>query len=478
MALALSVPQLGYYSAGKSINLSTPLISVTTAQISAEPLATEADDEAFSESQSRAITLQALNPGYTIDGVQNVGEFIELKNSSASPVPLSGYALRYTNATGNRSNLYIFPEGSTMVGSTLLLRLASSPESNESDLTYTTTLALAAGPLELVYEDEVIDSACWTGKAECLPKFVNKDGQRTSLVKDEETGVFAHKQDYLPRYNPESPGYRAPESSSPEEEPVAPQCRGLEFSELYTYYESESSEQFIELYNSSDEPMMLDGCAIRYKNKIMPLGGHLDANSYYVYLPDFALTKNPSSSNSYELVDTTGDIIDALALPKGQKKSASYAHFGAGDNGEEWRITYARTPGEENVYQQFRSCLEGKIINPDTGNCVKAATIKEITDCPAGKYRNPTTGRCKSYETETTKECKEGYERNPETGRCRKIRNNDGADYPLVPKTASEKTTFVAFFAVLAVILAGIAYIIYQYRRELGQLLKKLLKLK
>ena len=454
----------------------SPLLVSVTADHQGDSIATEVDDS-FSEGQSRAITLQALNPGYTIDGVQNVGEFIELKKLVDGPVSLTGYALRYTNATGNRSNLYVFPEGSAMIGDTLLLRLASSPEADQSDLTYTTTLALAAGPLELVYQDEVIDTACWTGKAECLPKFVNKDGQRTSLVKDEELGVFAHQQAYLPRFSLESPGYQAPPSSSAEEELVAPKCRGLEFSEFFTYYESSATEQFIELYNSTDESMSLDGCSIKYKNKTLPLGGSLEPGAYYVYPPDFTLTKNPSTSNTYEIIDATGDVVDSLVLPKGQKKSASFAYFGLLDTGgEEWLITFARTPGEENVYQQFRSCSEGKVINPDTGNCVKAATIKELTDCPAGKYRNPTTGRCKSYESETTKECKEGYERNPETGRCRKIKNNDGADYPLVPKTASEKTTFVALFAVIAVVLAGIAYTIYQYRRELGKFICRLLR--
>lgn len=476
LALALNIQQPLLPSVVTTdTNISFPTVSVTRSTEAGFGIADNVAEETFSSLQSGSIALSALNPGYTIDGVQNVGEFIELRNTSGEPTSLTGYMLRYTNATGNRSNLYVFPEGSMMLGETLLLRLASSPEASQSDLTYTRTMALEAGPLELVYQDEVIDSVCWHGGADCLTKFVNKEGQRTSIVKDFETGVFSHQQDYAPSYDPARPGYQPP-TKEEEHDSASSQCRGLEFSELYTYYEADQSEQFIELYNSSDEPIMLTGCHIKYKNKTIALSGDLPGGGYFVSVPEVALTKNPTSTNSYELVDVTGDVVDTVNLPHGQKKAAAYASFGLDESGEEqWLVTYARTPGEENVYQQYKSCTEGKVINEATGNCVKAATIKAVTDCPEGKYRNPETGRCKAYEDSTTKECKEGYERNPETGRCRKIKNNDGADYPLVPKTASEKATFIALYAVLAVVAVGVIYIIYQYRNELKRFIYQLL---
>ena len=452
------------------------VVDALTASVESEETFSALQSEPIARPQASAETplaLLALNPGYAIDGVSNVGEFIELVNLTDSPIELTGYVLRYTNATGNRSNIYVFPEGSTMVGKTLLLRLASSPEADQADLTYTKTLALEAGPLELVHDDEVVDSVCWKG-ADCLPKFVNKEGERTSLVKDLETGSFSHQLDYVPRYDAESPGYQPPVTPTEDVDPVAPQCRGLEFSELLTYYDSDPSEQFIELYNTSDESIDLTGCTIKYKSKTFTLSGTVEGNGYFLKTPEVTLTKNPTTSNLYELVDVTGDVVDTLSLPHGQKKSTAYAAFGSDDSGEIWLATYAPTPGAENTYQQYRSCAEGKVINEATGNCVKAATIKTLADCPEGKYRNPTTGRCKSYETDTTKECKEGYERNPETNRCRKIRNNDGADYPLVPATAGERTTFVAVLAIIAVVSVGVIYIILQYRQEIANLCRRL----
>ena len=53
--------------------------------------------------------IKAINPGYTIDGLNNVGEMIEIsrKNSDA-PISLAGTAISYTNSSGNNSTLFEF----------------------------------------------------------------------------------------------------------------------------------------------------------------------------------------------------------------------------------------------------------------------------------------------------------------------------------------------------------------------------------
>ena len=45
--------------------------------------------------------IKAINPGYTIDGVSNVGEMIEIKKNSVESVSLAGATVGYTNAVGN-----------------------------------------------------------------------------------------------------------------------------------------------------------------------------------------------------------------------------------------------------------------------------------------------------------------------------------------------------------------------------------------
>lgn len=171
--------------------------------------------------------------------------------------------------------------------------------------------------------------------------------------------------------------------------------------------------------------------------------------------------------------------MDILVYSNGQKKSTSYAKFIAADGSESWDLTYNVTPGDTNIYQEFRTCPAGKVINPATGNCIKVTTTANsiTSECPAGKYRNPLTGRCKNIESTTTelKSCAEGYERNPETNRCRKIKaENDGAGYALVPTTYSSKSTFVAFGIVVLLVSLGAIYIILQFRHEIVRATRKI----
>lgn len=422
------------------------------------------------------LVIQAINPGYPQDGQANAGEFIELRNLSSSLISLAGFSIYYTNSNGNRSNLIEFPEGSRISGeASILLRLASSTDSANADILYNKTLAMSAGPLELTYQNAVVDSICWNGTDGCLAKFSKTEP--TTIVRTSQN-TYIHQADYAPDWTPGHSAYTAPVLADAEET-LPSRCRGLQFSELLSYYEESKTEQFIELFNSTDETMNLNGCAIFYKKKTYYLSGILKSGEYFIKdTKDFTLTKNPTSFNTLLLLDSNGEQLDALNYPHGQKKSASYALFGYDKSGRAvWKITYSPTPGTANTYQEFKSCPTGKIINETTGNCVKITTLTPIKDCPAGKYRNPATGRCKKIEDDSgPTPCKEGYERNPETNRCRKIKNNTGANYAVVPETGGESKTFAAIGALIAIILIGVVYMIFQFRHEICRFLKRLLR--
>lgn len=438
------------------------------------------------------LIIKAINPGYTIDGTQNVGEFIEIqKVADHSDFSLAGYGVRYTNSSGKTTLLLGFSEGSLMTGETLLMRLARSPDSDRADAAYMTTLAMTTGKVELVYQDTVVDQVCWGSGEGCTPSF--KSAEPTTLLRDLNTGHFEHVTDYEPSFDsakpslvlppaPETPSEQPPSSSDNAAETTA-RCYELEFSEVLTYYAHDKTEQFIELYNPSDKTVVLNQCAVRYKKKTYYLSGEIAADSYYAYYPasqtsSFSLTKNPNSSNTIELLDANGAVIDTLVYNHGQKKSTSYAKFYTANGEEVWDVTYAPTPNSANVYQEFRTCPEGKIINPDTGNCVNVASGSKSTTtvCPEGKYLNPLTGRCKktTEQSGTQKPCAAGYERNPETNRCRKIKStNDGATHALVPNTSSSKSVFIAAGAVILVVSLGVIYIILQFRHEIARATRK-----
>lgn len=426
------------------------------------------------------IYFKAINPGYTIDKTSNVGEMIEIgrKNSDA-PISLADLSIGYTNSSGNYSILFEFPENSWFVGETLLLRLASSPESELANTTYTKTIAMKA-TLTLNQRDKVLDTVCWSGKQDCAKEF--KSSSPTVLVRDLASGEFEHitAEQYTPVF--EASNYKIEPNGGAEEADSTPsQCRGLVFSEILSYYESFKNEQFIELYNNSPEQILIDGCKIKYKNKSYTLSGILGTEEYVAYYPSvlgFNLTKNPTNSNTLELIDTDGAVIDELTYPNGQRKATSYAFIGFDQNGEEiWKVTYSPTPGAANNYQEFKSCETGKVLNEATGNCVKPISVSEKI-CKEGYYLNLLTGRCRKKSIPTTKTCKEGYYLNPETGRCRKITENKSADYGIKPQEFQEQSSFVALYAILGAVSLGLIYLVYEFRRDIKKVFHRLFRRK
>ena len=98
--------------------------------------------------EEKELFIKAVNPGYIVDGVSNVGEMIEVgREKSDEPFLLTGYSIGYTNSSGKYATLFTFPENSWMTGESLLLRFASSPGHELANLSYTKTLAMTAGPL-------------------------------------------------------------------------------------------------------------------------------------------------------------------------------------------------------------------------------------------------------------------------------------------------------------------------------------------
>lgn len=427
------------------------------------------------------ILIKSYNPGFSD---LYVGEFFELTKLPKSSISLAGLSIIYETSAGNEYVVYEFSEGHEMVGESLLMRLASSKEvdaaenaSLVADVTYTRNMSQSAGRLKLKYEDETIDAVCWGLKETgCYGAFSSKKPSTlVRIIDDEEIGDFAHKEDYAPKFDVENPGLHFNE---PEEEAILPRCREMEFSELFSYYENTSTEQFIELFNRGEETVDLAGCLLRYKNNYYALDKTVIGHGFIVFYPaiewQITLTKNPVSSNRIELVDADGEIVDSLVYYSGQKRGLSLSMFGyRSDGSRKWEQTYKLTPGSENSYQQFKTCPVGKVINLETGNCVNESPIETtLAACPEGKYRNPLTGRCKSYATTATAElkpCAEGYERNPETNRCRKIIANTGADYPVATGTYEDKKEFISIWAIATIIAAGVGYIIFQYKDELKQ---------
>ena len=357
-----------------------------------------------------------MNAGFKDDDSNQHYDFIELERMHDSELELEPFRLVYTNSSGNHAGEITFAENLVLSSNRLILGASVNPQYSSipsSPYVYnfgTAGLASTAGKLELYHGENLIDEVCW-GKIECeqnYAKFSTKAEDNTSIVRCEEdcpdNSTYV-TQKYYPEPNFDSIAEKTPESVPPEPSPPEPDinveheqslpqdsCDGIVISEIYSYYINSPQEQFIELYNPSQNNLSLTGCSLEYK-----------------------------TSSLITIKDAQDAIVASVNYPHGQRKGVSYALFGIDTDDSGWLQTYSPTPGAPNKYQEFQSCPSGKVINKATGNCIKEQENTSIT-CPAGKYLNPLTRRCKTIETAAVAlaPCKDGYERNPETNRCRK----------------------------------------------------------
>lgn len=346
--------------------------------------------------QRPVLLIKAVSAG----GTSSVGELIELVNFADGPLPLAGVSIQYTKSNGTVLTIYKFDDNLELIGKTLLLRYASTEDdAKNADLTYTKEdLKQTGGEVAIVVDGEVIDSVCW-GKFEGCPEENSAFNSRkpTTLVRDsilsEDSSdikyldSFSHVANYEPEWEegrivfqtiePENDNEDDDEEdkeneNTDETEVVEPVCQDLEFSEIFTYYESGKTKQFIEFFNPSAEKIVFDGCYLEYKSKVYELSGEIESGQFFVLYPDFSLTKNPTKSNTVVLYDVDDSEVDSLEYFNGQKKEASFAKFYDETGTENWLQTYKMTPGSENIYQQYKTCEEGKIINEATGKCILA----------------------------------------------------------------------------------------------------------
>ena len=476
-----------------------------------------AEGDLSAEKPTSALVISAVNAGFTRGEAQQNYDFIELYNITGEPLLLDGYRLVYLNSAGNVGGSLEFVAGTVLNAEYLVLGYARAPQyvGVASEYLYgfggNTGLASTAGSLLLYFGEVVVDEVCW-GSAVCgqsLVRFATGEMEnmtaRRCVVDGLLEGCVGGGEFRYEKYYPEI-NERALIITTPEVEEVVGKCFGLAFSEIYSYFELDYGEQFVELHNPTDEMIELGGCGVSYKNKVHALSGVVEPGGYFAFRDEgLKLTKNPTNSNDVLLVDVDGSTIARTTYFNGQKKATSWAYFGMNENGEVWQQTYAVTAGAENIYQEFRSCPAGKIINPKTGNCINFFEDDELPPCPAGKFRNPETNRCKSYESldnilkpcedgyyrnpETNrckkvalaaelKPCDEGYERNPETNRCRKIRENAGADFGVVGSGTVGEGNWIGYGAFVIVVAAGLGYVGWQFRYEIKRGMMRILKKK
>ena len=315
-----------------------------------------------------------------------------------------------------------------------------------------------------------------------------------------------------------------PDCQKPEP-PAAPEkndCVGLRLHEIGAY----TIEQFIELRNTGSQSINVAGCQVAVGRSatrhVLVERDIAPGEIMTIWLRDSKLKLAKTAGTVY-LLTAAGEEIDDASYEK-LAKGTSWALIDG-----EWRQTHAPTPGEVNHFQRWQTCEPGKHINEDTGNCVKIPSPPASpADCAPGYYRHPETGRCRKttvakapapckegqYRSEETgrcrsiasaaakmlkpckdgyfrspetgrcrkiaadrdvlKQCAEGYERNPTTKRCRKIRTTAMPTAGFAPQAAQQVAGATwGWWVFGGVSLLAVGYGIWQWRWELGQMLRR-----
>ena len=181
-----------------------------------------------------------------------------------------------------------------------------------------------------------------------------------------------------------------------------------------------------------------------------------------------SISSTSTCQEGYEYVESAGKCYKACT--EGQERNPETNRCRKIQSDDSSSSTSGSTKSNSSNISSSATCKEGYEYVASAGKCYKA--------CTDGQIRNPETNRCKKAEssTSTLKECMEGYERNPETNRCRKIKNNDGADYDVEVPATGGATSFIAVGAIIAIVLAGLVFIGFQYRKEIVAFLSKRLE--
>lgn len=289
---------------------------------------------------------------------------------------------------------------------------------------------------------------------------------------------------------------KQPSPGLPNSLPPVNYCDGVKLSEIGANLD----EQFVEIVNTSNQAVNLAGCQLmtnRSTTKFFELGEELlEPGSFYVIkISDTSLNLTKTTTGAVYLYASDGELeIDSVKYAN-LVKDTSWSIIDS-----EWVQTYAVTPGQPNIFQEYPSCQYGYYRNIETGRCNKVSVAATLAPCAAGYYRNeltnrcrkiaaasiltpckegqernPETNRCRKIATtaSTLKPCADGYERNAETNRCRKIVSTTAGQFAVEPGSPSSTGSHM-LLAAAGVLAATVGILLFQYRMELGQFVRRL----
>lgn len=465
-------------------------------------------------------------------GSDNIpSEFVSLFNLTDNAVPLDGWKLEYINQTSTPDGQFNCQDADWSLHSSS--KLLSMPEESQQILPHQAiTLSTNGrtlnnhtdGSIHLVDNSGVVQdlvgwgesAPCSEGEATTTPPDSHSIARYLDCARAFPADSNNNGSDFtdLDLTNPE--GSNGPpslpacqnnedaDSGEPSEQLTT--CEGVAISELLPNPAgTDTSHEFIELYNPTDSAISLSGCSLQTSasSKTYNFGSvSLKPDEYRTFYDSITGLTLPNSSGGTVWLLTPTEELQTIAYPGDLDDNASWALADSS-----WQATYKPTPGATNVIEETKPCPAGQKRSPETGYCRNVVTLTTSTlgACPAGKVRNPATNRCRSITSSSSsltpckpgqtrnpathrckaiatlasaslKPCAPGQERNPATHRCRKITSaNASSNLANVKDVASGSIASSPHWLLAGLAIAGAtSYGIYEWRQEALQFLSRL----
>lgn len=321
-------------------------------------------------------------------------EFVELYNNSSDPVDIGGWSLQYKSATGNiwqtKSDV---ADDETVAGHGFYVFKTSNKSLSSG-------LAQAGGNLRLVDKSgQAIDSLAWGNgnTPEVTAADACAQSQSLSRIYDDASQKFTdtdnNKNDFSAA-DVQSPGeIRGQQMTNEDGEPIidtnqAGSFAPLEISELLPDPASplsDSSDEFIEIFNPTDQSVSLAGWTLRdasghsYKFSSESIGGH---GYLAVYSKQTKISLN-NDGDVIELLSPDGALV--FSTPN-YGKSKSGLSWGMTEDG--WGWTQYPTPAAVNatlVSEQAEGSTTAAKAKKAKATAVKKASANKAQKAKAAK---------------------------------------------------------------------------------------------
>jgi hypothetical protein len=393
-------------------------------------------------------------------------EYVVLCNNTGGDIDVTGWRLEYSAGTSGTSwTKKADLSGTITAGGEHVLATAGYMMERLPTLTFSSGLALSSGHLRITRPDQSgnieEDRVGWGSalapetaatEAPSAGQFLLRKLSEDSTFQDTDNNALDfHEPEYIagqepPEAEPEPEPDAVPEpepeptpetSAEPtvEETDSAAKVVPIELSELLVDPVSpatDANDEFVELYNPSDEPADLDGYQLQaganysYKQSLDELS--IPAHGYLtLYSLDSNLTLSNAGSK-VRLLAPTKTVISEITYEKAVA-GAAYARFSSG-----WQWTTTPTPDQPNVFTQASAQEAAKT----------AAAAKKKKTAAAAKSSTKSTARAKAAAAQAA------------TGEAYEEPAADEVNTPLHP-------------AVLAGVGgSAVLYGLYEYRQDLG----------